>query len=246
MSNSASSTMVNTYFDVGKLLLWADKGDREKTPSIKLSFMDGNPRFVVNTGEPVGGLINFPTNFDSMAETLEVMDSIIDAEPGTVIVVAAMGLKYVNDKPTDEEIIRSKLVFGKNKEGLIFFAVIEDNKPKIEFAFRKTKWHRFYESNQVEMNESSLTKFYARGYVHLVKNVLALALWDYTKQAYEHGEYKPTPMKPRGQGNFNKGGNYQKGSYGGTGGAKSQGAVSNKAQEEGVANFDAFDSDVPF
>lgn len=228
--------MVNTYFDVSKMTLWGEKGAREQTPAFRLSFRDGNPRFVVNTGEPMGGFINWAANYDSFARMIRVFESVIDGPNGSHKIIQSYRNKWVNDKPTNEQELQSQLVMGKKKDGVIFLAVLEENKPKIEFAFKKDSWHKLIEADQTEATDEAFSRFYALGYIDILKNVLSSALWEYTKEAYAKSEYKPNPIKgPNGQGN----GGYQKKSYGG-------GKTEATATPTEASGFDDFDDDVPF
>lgn len=187
------SGMLNTYYDVSKLSLWGEKGNQESNPRFALSFRDGNPRFVTYTGE-IGSIINFPCDYRTFVAVLEAFEFMLDAPKGARISIDSKGRKYVNGQRTDEIRLVSVLHIGKSKEGVIFVSLVEEGKPKIAFAFNKNEWHDFRNESGEDIPVEVLSRWYAAGYLKLVRNAIAVMLVDYTREAYRDGEYKPTPI----------------------------------------------------
>lgn len=222
--------MYNTYYDVSKCTLWGIKGDNDQfSPRLVLSFRDGNPRFVVYTGEK-GVIINFPCDVFIMQTVLDRMKEIVDAPPGTKIGVNSKSVHYDNGKRTNEKRLVSTLYVGKNKDGIIYIYIREDKKPDIIFAFRKNEWHDFFDANKVELPEDVMSRYFANAYIKFIENSLALFIHQYTLEAYQKGEYKPGVIENGRQP------------------AKGQGTMkgyASKGAEKAMAKFDEFDEDIP-
>ena len=94
-----SQQLYKTFYDVPKLTVWGDSIDSEGGKGrarLSFGFRDGNPRFIVNTGEATGGagMIIFPMDFMTFGGVCEVIDRIIQAEPGAKCSITSLGVKY--------------------------------------------------------------------------------------------------------------------------------------------------------
>lgn len=229
MTDSAS--MYQTYYDISKLTLFGEKGDLPKTPRLVISFRDGNPRLVVYTGEEKG-IINFPTDYLTFSATLEVLEDVINSEPGTKLRVDSIGNKFENGERTDQKELVSALYVGKTEKGMVYMLLSREGSPKIPFLFASSDWHKFRKGDGSEVEPPTMSNYIARGFLNLARGALAKALLDYTSEAYDKGDYKPYPI-----GGF---------SGGKSGLANTKGYSNNKKEGIEEMNLDSFSDDIPF
>lgn len=222
--------MYNTYYDVAKLTLWGERKAGAPVPRLTLSFRDGNPRFVVYTGEK-GVIINFPADYIIMSTVLDRLDIIANGAPGAKTTVTSLGMQYEDGKRTNKKRLVSTLHIGKNKEGIVYILVKEDGKPDIPFAFRKNEWHDFHNEAKEEFTEAEMSKDFAKAFAFLTKNALLHFLHQYTQQAYEKGQFKPGVIGGDNNGQNN---NTGKRAYG------------SGNTEKSIAKFDDIDEDIAF
>lgn len=188
--------MFNTYYDVNRLSLWGEKGNQENRPRLAIQFRDGNPGFMNYTGE-IGSVISFPCNYNSFSGILEAFESILDAPPG-----ARISIDRSIGKPGEDKKLISTLHIGKSKDGVIYLSLVEESKPKTAYAFRKDDWHNYKDEAGEPIDVAKLSRWYAAGYLKLVRNSLAIMLGSYTSEAYNKGDYKPKEIEQNGKGNF--------------------------------------------
>lgn len=192
MSNTVS--LVNTYFDIAGLTLWAEKGDFEQTPRMLLSFADGRPRFVVYPGEK-GQLINFPCNTNTMLSIVQAIEIIANGENGKKISIPSLKPEWVNNERTNNKVTVSTLHIAKTNNGIVALSVMAEGKPKIGFALNGNEWHGFRDENEEKFSASRESVMTALSFASCIKSVVLRALYDYTFQAYAASDYKPTEMK---------------------------------------------------
>ena len=149
---STNPKLIKTYYDISKLVIWGDdSSDGEngnKRPRMVFSFRDGNPRITVYTGiTGQNGVISFPSDYPTMVAIVNILKDVIVSEPGNKFSISSLTNVYENNKPTKEKKIVSTLYIGKSKDGLIYFSVIAENKPKLVFTIKPSPFHVFKDVN---------------------------------------------------------------------------------------------------
>lgn len=190
--------LVKTYADVSKLVVWGDSDstdDNSRKSRLILSFRDGNPRFVVYTGKTgVEGIINFPSDFPTMVGVINLLKDVAKGAPGEKYAVDSSTMVYANDKPTNEKRVVSTLYIGKSKEGLVYFSVISEGKPKLVFTIKTSPFHSFRDSNKAQVPESVISEKITLGLCDLILDILSRVIVDYTYEEYTGGK-KQTVIK---------------------------------------------------
>lgn len=239
----SQNLMVNTYYDVAKTTLWGEKGNLEQAPRFVFSFRDGNPRFVVYTGE-VGNVISFGVDYYTLGGILEAFNTVIDSAPGSRIDIDVTRFKWENNQRTNEKIIGAVLHFGKSKDGMLYISLISDGKPKLVFPFKKTDWHNFRDETGENLVTERESMLHARGYVRMLQVLSANMLAEYTKQSFEKSEYKPGEIDPKynnGSGKKHSGNSGARKSYNNNSNNSSQEKPKGKDFDE--SSFTGFDAD---
>lgn len=197
------SKLLKMYYDVSKIVLWGETDSSEegaKPPRFILSFRDGNPRFVVYTGlSGKESVITFPCDAIHMTTIMNFLQDVANGEPNDRIEVGSYGTVWENNKPTKEKVSKGVLYIGKSKEGIVYFSVIAENKPKIIFPIKCSPYHSFRDREKNLIPDSVISKKMALGLADLVLDVIKTNIVNYTNEEYENGK-KQTSTDP--QGNF--------------------------------------------
>ncbi len=183
------------YFDLTRIVLWGDKpettGD-EKTPKLQLGFRDGNPRFIVNTGVMgLEGMINFPSDIPTMASILVMLQEVAEGEAGKEkYCVDSLAPVYVNDKPTNEKRVVSKLYVGKSKDGMVYLSVITEGKPKLIFTIKPTAYHAYRDRDNNKVADSEISRVMAIGLSKIMLTAISQVMVQYSMEEYAHSGRK--------------------------------------------------------
>lgn len=192
--------LANCFHDIQRFVIWGDNpnegDDGKRRPRMTLGFRDGNPRFTVYTGaQGADGMINFPCDFPHMAAIATYIKEMAEAPPGqeeSKMFVGSLSTVYDNNMPTKNTKIVSTLQLGKSKEGIIYFVLLAENKPKIIFPLRPSKFHTFTDSQKSTISEAEVSKRMAKGMSTILLNILSSIMVDHSAEMYESGILKST------------------------------------------------------
>ena len=192
------SNLVKTYYDIGKLVIWGDdngESDQQKRPRLVFGFRDGNPRITVYTGgSGSNSVIAFPSDYATMVSCMYLLKEVVESKPGTKFSIDSLTTVYENNKPTKEKRVVSTLYIGKSKEGIIYFSVIAENKPKLVFSLKPSPYHVFRDGDKNVIPDSVMSCKIANGLADLVIDIIGGILQAYTAEEYTTVR-KPTPIK---------------------------------------------------
>lgn len=189
--------LIKTYVDIGKLIIWGDEsteGDHKRSRLV-FGFRDGNPRITVYTGiTGQNGVISFPSDYPTMVTCMHMLKDVIAGEPGTKFSIDSLGAVYEDNKPTKEKRVVATLYIGKSKEGIVYFSVISEGKPKLVFSIKPSPFHVFRDSDKNIIPDSEMSCKLAKGISDIVLNVIGGILQAYTDEEYTTVR-KPVPIK---------------------------------------------------
>jgi hypothetical protein len=191
-----------TYYDIDRLVIW---GDETNDPQVRrarlvLSFRDGNPRITVYTGQKsASGVISFPCEAVHVTTIFNYLKEIANSEPGTKITVDSLTTKYTDNKPTNELDLVSTLHIGKSKEGIVYISVISENKPKIVFSIKPSRFHIFRDAEKNIIPESVISSKMAVSIAELALNVVSQAILQYTNEQYDFSGKTAVPINGQSQ-----------------------------------------------
>ena len=194
----AVSNVVKKYYDLSRLVIWQD-GDNEdgsKKARMVFGFRDGNPRITVYTNAQGGeGVIAFPCDIPHMCAIMSYVNDIANGPAGAKVSVESLTSVYNNNKPTMEKKVMSTLYIGKSKEGLVYFSVISEGKPKLIFTLKTSQYHGFRDSDKNVIPDSEISKRMAIGLSDLVLSAISQIMVQYTNEEYNDGIRKSTIIK---------------------------------------------------
>lgn len=194
------ATLYNKYYDVSKLVIWGDESAEENNRRSRLifSFRDGNPRITVYTGiTGKEGVISFPSDHPTMVTVMNLLKDVANGQPGTKFAIDSLSFVYENDKPTTNKRIVSTLHIGKSAQGLVYFSVIMENKPKLVFTLKSSPFHAFRDKDKNLLSEEIISSKMASGLADLVLNIIGNIIVNYTDEEYENSPRKPLEVKGR-------------------------------------------------
>ena len=188
-------SLYKTFYDLSRLVFWAETHEDEKRARLTLGFRDGNPRFTVNTGLAKGaeGMIVFPCDPIHLTTAMIFLEDIANGtyEGERVLIESLAPANYTDGKPSKEKLVKATLYAGKTKEGIIYLSVVADKKPKIIFPMKMSDFHVTRNGDKTPVPEPEVSKRIALATAYLVKSVVANAILEYAKNEYEEGERKP-------------------------------------------------------
>jgi len=191
------SNLVKTYYDLSKLVIWGDETGEadQKRPRLVFGFRDGNPRITVYTGVPgQNGLITFPSDYPTMVACMNMLKDVIAGAPGTKFSIDSLGTVYENNKPTKDKRVVGTLYMGKSKDGIIYFSVMAEGKPKLVFSVKPSPYHVFRDGDKNVIPDSVMSCKLANGIADLVLDIIGRILEAYTAEEYSTVR-KPAPIK---------------------------------------------------
>lgn len=196
------SNLVKTYYDVSKLVIWGDEsteGD-QKRPRLVFGFRDGNPRITVHTGiTGQNGMITFPSDYPTMVAVMNMLKDVIAGAPGNKFAIDSLGTVYENNKPTKDKRVVGTLYIGKSKEGIVYFSVIAEGKPKLVFSIKPSPFHVFRDGDKNVIPDSVMSCRLANGIADIVLDIIGGILQAYTAEEYSTVR-KPAQIKTAGGG----------------------------------------------
>lgn len=193
--------LIGNYIDINKMVIWGENSsdNENKKPKLVFSFRDGNPRITVYTGGTgSNSVISFPSDYPTMVGIISLLKDVIAGPPGTKYSIDSLTSVYEDNKPTTEKRLVSTLYIGKSKEGLIYFSVISENKPKLVFTIKPSPYHVFRDGEKNTIPDSVISCKIASGIADLVLNTISNILTNYTFEEYSNTR-KPTPIKSQQQ-----------------------------------------------
>jgi len=184
------------YSDISGFALWADSTVDNKRARLVISYRDTNPRITVYTGVPgKEGMISWPCDLAHFVTVLNILKEVANGPNGDKRIIDSLTTRYENNKPTNEKDLVSRLVIGKNSEGICYIAVIDETKPKIVFEIRPSQYHIFRDNNAEVIPDNVISKHMAIGIADTLLNLVSVTLLEHTKEAYENitnrAEIKP-------------------------------------------------------
>lgn len=183
--------LLKKYYDVSKLVIWGEgevDGDN-KRPRMVFGFRDGNPRFVVYTGlQGKEGVINFPCDAIHMTGTMHFLKDIIAGPAGEKFILDSLRAVYEDNKPTKEKQLTAALHAGKSKDGIIYFCLIAEGRPKIVFPIKQSPFHMFRDAAKNPIPDGVVSQNLAKGLIDMILHMVSDSMLAYTNEEYANGK----------------------------------------------------------
>lgn len=171
---------------VDKLTLYS-LVDAEKKRFAKLTWgiRAGYPRLTVytnhqefGTGNVFDGIITAPMDMVVLGNLLQLLEQVANGDSDVKYKVDCFNAKWVDGQRTDERYLQATIMFGKDKEGLVWLSVIENKKPKIKFNITISDYINIYKSDGSQLSASEASCMAARSYVKIVRKTYDRLITD--------------------------------------------------------------------
>ena len=109
---------------------------------------------------------------------IDTISNIIKGKNNTKRKVDCYNNKYVDNVRTNTIVLQASILIGKDKDGVIYLAVIAEGKRRVKFKLLpSTVYHKFYdENNNLITDEAELSKAFATAYVRHLKKQMEKAI----------------------------------------------------------------------
>lgn len=201
------------YFN--RLTLYGQPVEGGKTPRLVVGLFDGNPRFVVRTGDPNDEKVNYGQIVSAVdAFTFQLVADLI-----TQAVKADNGFRekvvnkssWKNGEKLEQPAIVNSIIVGKDSEGCVYISLHEEGRPNIRFFFGPSQWHHLVKSDGSPVSKPEMSVMYASAYAKAITSVMACVIGygSYVSTYTDHdGNYdgsKPVFSKGRYYNSSNDG-----------------------------------------
>lgn len=211
--------------DDRKMTLTAEGVNGGTRPTLRITVVGNNPRFIVYTNVPNdkdNGKIQAELDGHAFYTVLQALQLVIDGKHDRLI-MENKNFSWFGGKKSDAPSVQSKIVVGKDKDGCLYMSVLskDQERPKIKFIFGLSWFHELIGPNG-PVPPAEISVLAAKAWMEmageLVSNVMT-------------AEYvEPEKKDGGGQGGGSGGGGGGYGNYGGGGGGS--------APKAGSSDFD--------
>lgn len=166
------------------LALRTDYEGEEDWATLSWTLRMGYPRCEVYTsnkrrepGVPMDYNTSLTASLDILSLTTfidKAVKVVEEGKPGAQIGINCYTVKYENNVKTNDVILQSKLVFGKDDAGICYLAVLAEGKRKVKFSILpNAKFVKFVkEDGQLEIDVVKMSKEHAITYLSFLKTLL--------------------------------------------------------------------------
>lgn len=118
--------------------------------------------------------ITAPFDYITLEMFFKLLQDMIVAEPGSKISIDCYNASYVNNEKTNDIVLQSKVIFGKDDNGVIYLGVVDGDKPKVKFELlHPNKFHKFNVNNKdLHDNKPEASKLFATAYLNSLINII--------------------------------------------------------------------------
>lgn len=178
--------------------------DENKVRSLNWGTLNGNPRMTVfldNTKKPDG-----TTDYDKMITapflpldllvTIDYLKEVLKKGVNDYEEFHCLYPKYVNNQKTDDVVVKAKIRFGIDKEGIVYFYVENINGIKIKFTITQGGWHLFKNGKDAieDKSKSELSQKYAKKYLDILERLIYKTIERKTFNNFNNNETDETKI----------------------------------------------------
>lgn len=139
---------------------------------------------------------------------LEIFDEVLAAAPDTVYKITNKNHTFFEGKRSEEPRLISTTFIGRDKEGVMFVALVAKDRPYLKFDFIGTSYHAIIDKDGQPMSKAAASSLFARGWRRTISGLVS---------AVANTEYVAPEPKNKDAGGFNNNNNNNRGNSGGGG-----------------------------
>lgn len=135
-------------------------------------------------------IITAPFDYLTLLYFIDQMTIIAKGSNGKKVQIDCLNTKVENGQRSNEKVVQATVVIGKDENGIVYIAALEDSKKKIKFELMpNTEWfkHKDQDGNIIT-DKAWLSKTYAISYIGTIRDTILKAI---SKQKVEVDVPKP-------------------------------------------------------
>lgn len=203
-----------TQLDVMSNWMYADPvAGGTRRPNLRVRVMGNVPRFVVRTNVPDdknNGRIDFHTDLATFSVIIAKLEELAKGDTTSYEWTYEDHI-FNNGKRSETPVTISTLRIGKDREdGRVYIAVLGYNRPKIQFFFGPSRFHKFRYGDGSEITMADQSAAYAMGFVKGYAPIVHQLLVSTFDEEARNVPKPPPQQDQQGGGNYQqRSGNYQ-------------------------------------
>lgn len=187
-------------------------------PTLGFAVVKNNPVIEVRTnvdGDKDYGRIQAKIDTPTLFAIAEAIATVHTKENDTKAIFAVMAHRFIGGQRSKDPMLDSKVMVGKDKDGVCFIAVLswDKERPVIKFPFRPAVLHSVTHGDGTPWTPAEVSVVYSKAWAKIVDSIVGMVTVN---------EYVEPPPRDGGQGGGG-GGGYQRGGGNGGGGYNRQG-----------------------
>lgn len=150
----------------------------------------------------------------SFGAFLELFDAVLKSPADTAYKIVNKNHTFFEGKRSEEPRVVSTTILGRDKEGVMFIALVAKDRPYLKFDFLGTSYHSIIGPDGQPLSKAEASNFFARGWRRTINNLTGgVAVAEYVA---------PEPKNKDGGGDgYNGGNNNRQNNSGGNSGGQS-------------------------
>lgn len=185
-----------------------------RRPNFRVRVIGNVPRFSVKTNVPDDknyGRIDFNCDLPTFAVIASKIRAIAEGKEEGPYQWTYEDHIFIRGERSEKPMVQATLKVGKDKDtGRIYIAVLGYDRPKIQFFFGPSQFHKMQRGDGTELSEADVSAAYAigfsNGYSEIVYNLLTAEF----SEDYRNVAKPPVPGQGNQGGGNRGGGGYQK------------------------------------
>lgn len=161
-------------FDLEQFTFWAEPTERgAKRPRLVFSERNGAPRITVFTGQDAAKVFWVGFGPIEFMMFLAEFERLAMSEGNKAGYIENLDRDPNSDKrdPNPAKVIRNKLWFGKDENGICYLGFEQRNMKNIRFSMAPNGWHNFYREGGAKLTEAEASVIYTRGMINIMRQV---------------------------------------------------------------------------
>jgi hypothetical protein len=191
---------VKTPLELDKLTLYATPEPGGRSPRLAWSLIFGNPRITVYTNrkelenkENEWGRITARLDIITMRILLDQLEKVVKGQEEVRYKIVNKNHPIVDGQRSEVAVEVNEIIFGKDKEGMVWISVVEGEKPKIKFNFSFSDYHELRKGDGTSFSASEGSCLAANAYIGILRDMFVNSY--YTKEQIDILNTSPEDKK---------------------------------------------------
>lgn len=199
MPQPSTPAKQNVLSEMNLKLTAAPQQGSKKKPTLAVKVYQNNPRLEVRTNVPNDkdfGRITAALNSITFFAMLDLIHKVSMGAMDTKYSINNNSM-YINGQKMDQPTLATRIIVGKDKEGVTYIAVTAKDRPMIKFELMPNEWHYLHGPDGQPASKELVSQAWAAGWCGLMKELVPQVLTS------EFAPHEFTPNRPGGGNKWN-------------------------------------------